>query len=314
MIEELENYIDENLINDENYHIIEFNNHETHFLGINNKKEIALLINNENDLNLEIIPYKGSNLEIFYDKKCKIDKDQERKFTLLHLCTESKNVKKYFVQISEILLNNLGSKPRLKNVEKELESVKEIFLNLKRKKIKDEIGLWGEVFFIYTQEDKNKAVSSWHLNSKDRIDFNNGKRKVEIKTTLSSERKHVFKLKQLKSHYQENVLVCSIMTEEIENGLSIKDLVNLIFEELDNNHKMKLIHKLSAVIENDLETMKFRSFDEASASRSIKLFKSEEIPAFELSEIPKEISNIQFTSDLKNSSPFTELKIEKTLT
>ena len=313
MIEELENFIDENLIADENYHIIEFNDHETHFLGINNKREIALLINNENDLNLEITPYKGSNLEIFYDKKCKINTDEERKFTLLHLCTDSKNVKKYFIKISKILLENLGSKPALKNVEKELENIKEIFLNLKKKNIKDEIGLWGEVFFIHKQEDKNKAVSSWHLNSKDRIDFNNGKRKVEIKTTLSSERKHVFKLKQLKNHYQENVLICSIMTEEIENGLSIKDLVNLILNELDSNHKMKLMHKLSSVIGSDFETMKFRVFDDESASRSIKLFKSEEIPAFELSEVPKEISQIEFVSDLKNSNPFTELKIEKIL-
>ena len=127
MIEELENFIDENLIADENYHIIEFNDHETHFLGINNKREIALLINNENDSNLEITPYKGSNLEIFYDKKCKINTDEERKFTLLHLCTDSKNVKKYFIKISKILLENLGSKPTLKNVEKELENIKEIF-------------------------------------------------------------------------------------------------------------------------------------------------------------------------------------------
>tara|TARA_A100001015_G_C15018446_1_gene726729 strand:- start:1246 stop:2190 length:945 start_codon:yes stop_codon:yes gene_type:complete len=313
MIEELENFIDENLIDDENYHIIEFNDHETHFLGINNKKEIALLINNQNELKLQLTPYKGSNLEIFYDKKCKINQEEEKKFTLLHLCAESKNVKKYFVQISDILLNNLGKNPKIKNVEKELESVKEIFLNLKKKIISDEIGLWGEVYFIFKQEDKNKAVSSWHLNPKDRIDFNNGKRKIEIKTTLSSERKHIFKLEQLKSHYEENVLICSIMTEEIENGISIKGLFNKIVEDLDNNHKMKLFQKISSVIGSEIDTMNFRYFDEESASKSIKLYESKEIPALERSDVPNEISNIQFTSNLKSSKPYNVLKINKIL-
>ena len=36
------------------------------------------------------------------------------------------------------------------------------------------------------------------MNAKDRIDFNSGSVKVEVKTTLSNERKTCFKLNQLR--------------------------------------------------------------------------------------------------------------------
>ena len=306
MISKLENYINNNLIDDGIYYVIPFLDSQTHFAGINNKKELALLINNTNKDKSELTNYKGKNLQILYDKSCEIYEDSgesKNKYTVLHLISDEINVKKYFIEISKIIINRIGENPTIKLVENELSSVKNIFLNLSKKKIKEELGLWGELFFISIQDNKEKAISSWHINSKDRIDFNSGETKIEIKTTLSSERKHVFKLKQLRNHYVENVLICSIMTNHIENGMSIKDLVDKISQKINDEIKIKLFEKIFSVLGNEMSTMNYKYFDEKTAKESLKIYKATQIPSIEYDMISDEISNVEFTSNLTKSVP-----------
>ena len=311
MISKLENYINNNLIDDGIYYVIPFLNSQNHFAGINNKKELALLINNTNKDKSELTNYKGKNLQILYDKSCEIYEDSgesKNKYTVLHLISDEINVKKYFIEISKIIIKRIGENPTIKLVENELSSVKNIFLHLSKKKIKEELGLWGELFFISIQDNKEKAISSWHINSKDRIDFNSGETKIEIKTTLSSERKHVFKLKQLRNHYVENVLICSIMTNHIENGMSIKDLVDKISQKINDEIKIKFFEKIFSVLGNEMSTMNYKYFDEKTAKESLKIYKTTQIPSIEYDMISDEISNVEFTSNLTKSIPYEKIK------
>ena len=189
-----------------------------------------------------------------------------------------------------------------------MENVKDIFLNLHKNRIKEELGLWGELYLIYIQNNKEKAITSWHMNAKDRIDFNSGSIKVEVKTTLSNERKHVFKLNQLRNHYKENVIICSIMTGEIENGLSIRGLVQKIGDDVDPNIKLKLEEKISSVLGNEILSLNFRCFDEVAARDSLRLYNSFEVPAIEKDCLSEDISKITFTSNLTNTKA---LSLEK---
>jgi len=127
--------------------------------------------------------------------------------------------------------------------------------------------------------------------------------KIEIKTTLSSERKHVFKLKQLRNHYVENVLICSIMTNHIENGMSIKDLVDKISQKINDEIKIKLFEKIFSVLGNEMSTMNYKYFDEKTAKESLKIYKATQIPSIEYDMISDEISNVEFTSNLTKSVP-----------
>ena len=294
------------IIDDNIYHVIPFEGYKTHFLGINNENHIALLLKTDNTHNISFVNFKGKNLRILFERESTVNNngiDEKEKFTVLHLISEKRSTQDYFVEICKLLLHNLGENPKLKLVQKELENVKDIFLNLNKNRIKEELGLWGELYLIYIQENKEKAISSWHMNAKDRIDFNSGSIKVEVKTTLSNERKHVFKLNQLRNHYKESVLICSIMTVEIENGLSIKDLVQKISNDLDYNTKLKLEEKISSVLGNELLTLNFRYFDETSAKESLRIYNSDEIPAIDKDCLSIEISKVVFTSNLTNSIP-----------
>jgi hypothetical protein len=306
MINKLEATTKGRALEDNIYSVIPFEGYKTHFLGINNDNHLALLLKTENPNNDKFVNFSGENLKILFDRESAINNegiDINERFTVLQLISDKRSVQDYFIEICKLLLNNIGENPKIALVQKELEHVKGIFRNLYKSKIKEEVGLWGELFLIYIQINKEKAVKSWHMKAKDRIDFNSGSIKVEVKTTLSDERKHVFKLNQLRNHYKESVLICSIMTLEIENGLSIKNLVQKISEDLDKNTKLKLREKISSVLGNELLTMNFRYFDETSAKESLRLYKSNEIPAIEIDCISQEITKVTFTSNLTDSHP-----------
>ena len=302
------------IIDDHIYHVIPFEGYKTHFLGINNENQIALLLKTENTSNINFVNFKGKNLRILFERESSVNDngvDKKDRFTVLHLISDKRSTQDYFVEICKLLLQNLGENPKLKLVQKELENVKDIFLNLHKNRIKEELGLWGELYLIYIQNNKEKAITSWHMNSKDRIDFNSGSIKVEVKTTLSNERKHVFKLNQLRNHYKENVFICSIMTVEIENGLSIRGLVKKISDHIDPNIKLKLEEKISSVLGNEILSLNFRSFDEITAKESLRLYNSSDIPAIEKDCLSDDVSKISFTSNLTNtkSLPLSKEKL-----
>jgi len=304
MIKKLETIKKGIIIEDNIYHVIPFEGYKSHFIGINNENNIALLLKTVNLNNKSFVNFKGKNLRILFERESSVNNDgvdKKDRFTVLHLISDKKSTKDYFIEICKLLLQNLGESPKLTLVQKELENVKDIFLNLHKNRIKEELGLWGELFLICAQENKVKAVSSWHMNAKDRIDFNSGSIKVEVKTTLSNERKHVFKLNQLRNHYKENVLICSIMTVEIENGLSISDLVRKIGTDIDLKTKLKLEEKISSVLGNELLSLNFRSFDETTARESLRLYNSNDVPAIEKECFSQEITNVSFTTNLTNT-------------
>ena len=299
------------IMDDKIYHVIPFEGYKTHFLGINNDNHIALLLKTENTSNISFVNFKGKNLRILFERESSVNYNgvnEKDRFTVLHLISDKRSTQDYFVEICKLLLQNLGENPKLKLVQKELENVKDIFLNLHKNSIKEELGLWGELYLIYIQNNKEKAITSWHMNAKDRIDFNSGSIKVEVKTTLSNERKHVFKLNQLRNHYKENVIICSIMTVEIENGLSIRGLVQKIGDDVNPNIKLKLEEKISSVLGNEILSLNFRCFDEVAARDSLRLYNSFEVPAIEKDCLSENISKITFTSNLTNTKVLTKNK------
>ena len=114
------------------------------------------------------------------------------------------------------------------NVVNSLESLRDLFRKTLNNSSKTELGLWGELFVIETSNNKELLIDSWHKKSKQIIDFNDGNSKLEVKTTQRSERVHSFSLNQLETIKSYSSLVYSIMTSEIELGISVLDLYEKI--------------------------------------------------------------------------------------
>lgn len=301
-------------IKPDSFFVEKFETYQNHYIGIDNEKNIALLVYNVNDQNKKITSFKGKNLEVYFDKKVELTNDNEyttSRFTVLKLVNNSINAQWYFIKICSLLLDNLGEIPEINNVEKEVKSLKDIFSNLNKKPLKDEIGLWGELFVISIQENIELAVKAWHVSNTNRIDFNDGKHKLEIKTSISNERRHNFKLNQLRNHFKENVLIGSIMTEEIDNGISIKDLINTIENKLSTNLSYLFNLKLSDCLGDDFFSLDFKFFDCNFAYSNFLLFRAQDIPSIDIENIPNDVTEVQFMSKLDESSCITLMNVSQ---
>ena len=146
MINKLESIKKGLILEDNVYCVIPFDDYNSHYLGINNDYQIALLIKSINIDKKRYVNFKGRNLKILFDRESAINNqgvNENDRFTILHLMSDKRNIQNYFLDICELLLKNIGDYPKIENVHKELENVKEIFLNLNKNKLKQELGLWG---------------------------------------------------------------------------------------------------------------------------------------------------------------------------
>ena len=94
---------------------------------------------------------------------------------------------------------------------------------------------------------------------------------MEVKTTIQSERKHNFSLQQLSNSVSDKVVICSIMTTEIDLGCSIMQLVDKISDDISISYKLKLDEKIIKVAGKNIEYFK-NKYDLSTAKKSLKLY------------------------------------------
>jgi hypothetical protein len=153
------------------------------------------------------------------------------------------------------------------------------------------IGLWGELAFINSRPSRGDAIKAWHSNPLVARDFTFEKNAIEIKTTTSSSRKHVFSLSQI-SDCQDTDQLCSIKLEQTELGVSTIDLANTIVFELESDVTemfWKKFFDVADITEPNLTDLKF-NYDRAVASFQMIRLKDICVPTIQKEGIGRIIS------------------------
>tara|TARA_Y100001954_G_C15774459_1_gene586198 strand:- start:602 stop:1525 length:924 start_codon:yes stop_codon:yes gene_type:complete len=227
-----------------------------------------------------------SNLEVTIGSKV-INDD----FIVVTLKSDAYLTQQIFLDVCMNIINNVGQEPVFNDVKTYIEQLKSLFKTNSSKK--DEVGLWGELLFIFFSKNTEKAISSWHIDPKDKFDFNDGDRKVEVKTTTLNERIHSFSNNQIIKGKEEDVVILSIMTKELYNGYTISDLKNAIDNKVSQVFKQMLSEKILKAGGDSLDSY-HRSYDYKSAIKQSKFYKSNTLNCIEKKYIPEEISKISF--------------------
>ena len=199
-------------------------------------------------------------------------------------------------------------------LKKDIDDLIEIFKPAKNLS-KDYIqGLWAELFLIYKSKDTLKAIDDWHDNANDRYDFGKEKYFIEVKSTLSNERKHSFSLGQAYPQSEDTVIISSFkLTENNNDGLSLGKLYEYILKKIDGNNRLEnklfsLIYPVST--EPSLDAIN-QSYDQKSAEKNLKFINLDNIPKLDESGLSLTgISNIKFTSNLDFSEEIDSDKIK----
>jgi hypothetical protein len=248
---------------------------------------------------------KLENVSVLFDVNCKIKQNGkvlQQDFTTISFIGENKSLKEYFLKLASTLIDDLGNIPTYEAVRKEIANFIELFKLTSQPQLKTIQGLWAELFLISESKSPKNLLSCWHTNPNEKFDFNNGKERIEVKSTLNEQRVHNFSIEQLNSPKNTSTVIVSVIVKKSSNGKSIsslqKEIRNRIIDEMDLVEKLKL--QIALTLGKSInEALKYK-FDFHYAKDSIRFYNAKDIPQVLVSNIPPYVYDVRFSSDLSN--------------
>ena len=291
--------------------------YKDYFIVVDSHGNICFFINPEKPLKSKVpaISSDGININIRYNINCDIlidNKIVSEKLTVLIL---KNNDEQYINQFSENcikLCEKLGDNPNFEELVIYINVLRELFSKPRKKKDITELGLWGELLLIYNSNKKSQVIDSWHLSAGEIYDFNNGNNIIEVKTTLQPLRVHKISHKQITSIKRNNGSLCSIMTSNITEGLSVMDLVEKIKSEVESSVQFKFEEKLIELAGEGYVNFS-KKYDLNQGLKNLEFYNYDIIPSINSREIQNEIFDLKFSlniEEIENKKPedFNELE------
>lgn len=162
-------------------------------------------------------------------------------------------------------------------------------------------GLWAELFCLLLGRDTSQGVKGWSQSSNSRFDFINPNWCLEVKSTLQTERIHVFSSHQMGRRRRKNVYVISVMLLESSGGLSVFDLQREI-ETVLGGANMDLRMRIAQTLGRDVVSARRYKFDWQYAKENWLMFKSDVIPKLEPQS--NRILSYEFKANLEGLDSF----------
>lgn len=162
-----------------------------------------------------------------------------------------------------------------------IESLSELFEkgSFESVSIEDQIGLAGELLLINNAADIEIAVRAWRSGDRDLFDFSNHSERVEVKTTVSTERIHSFNENQVPGPTGCSVIVASVLLRRTERGITVSMLGTEIWNKLTNSLiKAEFLKKVGVVLSGNVNSKELLQFDLEGSTRSIKFYPAESVP------------------------------------
>ncbi|WP_158847113.1 PD-(D/E)XK motif protein [Algibacter sp. L1A34] len=255
------------------------------------------------------------SIKISHNLKCEIESDKKstcNNFSVVSYIGQNDEIKNIFLSTCQVLIKSLGQNPSNKKIKTIVSKFIELFKSIKEPPRKSIQGLWAELLLIEQSNSPINLINAWHCVPEEKFDFSFDQLRIEVKSSGSDTRTHHFTIGQLKSINNTEIFIASILMKTNTGGLSISDLLNNINNKLTDFQKQKeKLHLLVyATLGMDIDKVSLVKFDYELAKGSLQFYNSKEIPKIESELIPKEVSNVKFTSNLINSK-FSNFQIDE---
>lgn len=257
------------------------------------------------DINMEMITVLFGRVCKIHDTSC-----SEGIYTIITLKTGDVDIQKYFVDIVCIILEQLPANYSDTTLAQEIQKLVNLFSQLSQPPRKTIQGLWAELLLIEQSTDPDYLIRSWHVDVHDKYDFNDGKDKLEVKSTIRPQKIHSFSIEQLNPNNNSNLIIASINTSYVGQGVNIFELRDRICSKIqDIKTRYHLNEVILKTIGNDISRTSEIYFDYQMAVDSIAYYDARDIPCICMDDVPIGVSNVHFDSDLSGVSSVDSLKI-----
>lgn len=308
--DEFENLPIPNTTKEHSYSAVTIKGFENHRIAKNFKENPCILISvTQKGKSFKVSLQKLYNLSITHNLTCEINigtKKEEHNFSVIRYSGNDEDLKKYFLQVCEILVPSLGNSPDNKQITHTVNKFIELFKVLKEPPKKTLQGLWSELFLIHQSNNPKKLVKAWHIIPEEKYDFSLEKLRIEVKSSSPPNRTHHFSLGQFLTPSKCELYIASLFIEILAGGKSVEDLLNEIIEQLDQ--EFELIEKLNFITYSTLggsvDKIKNVCYDYQLAKESLQIYHSNDIPKIE--SIPSNVFDVRFKSSIDSVKPSEE--------
>ena len=171
-------------------------------------------------------------------------------------------------------------------------------------------GLFAELYTIlYLRDSGCDMAKFWQSHNKMKFDFSiDDKRRIEIKSTLKSERIHHFRHEQLLSELYD-IKVISILLRKNDCGISLGDVVEELREIYANNFAL-MLHIENTISQIDDDYLYGVKYDELYLKNNIRFFDAKEIPHFN-EKSPDGVFNAEYDCYLDAAKNISQTEIVK---
>lgn len=248
------------------------------------------------DINLEFI-------SVLFNRMCRLSEgssiQSDNIYTIISLKTGNTDFQKYFLEVVCIVLEQLQENPSHKQLKTEIQKLIELFSRFTRPPRKAIQGLWAELFIIEQAKYPEYLIQSWHASPEDKFDFNDGRDKIEVKSTSQVRRVHSFSIEQLNPNRNSNLMIASVFVIQTGRGKNIFDLKDSICKRVQNLQlQFRLNEVLSQAIGSEFDKVFDVYFDYQQAVDTLTFYDFKDIPTINNEHIPSEVSNVRLDCDL----------------
>ena len=196
-------------------------------IGVTRSKTVFLASPNVDHL----VEFEYSSASLSINKSIKINDDKfvEPVFTLECIVESTQDlwaISSLFSGLTNLILKNSHSQEVLFALEGIEQYFAEQFKAMKSNR--EEIGLFGELVFIFAHVNVDLGISSWHSSKLSNYDFALPGLQVEVKTSTVAARSHRLRSSQSLLHGSNLFYYASVYAPVLQVGTTIKEIEKLI--------------------------------------------------------------------------------------
>ena len=271
------------------------------YFGKDKTGHIAFLIESSSP-NILPLYQETKSLSFVFNKHCKLVCNGENKRKVMHILTckeQDRNKLETFIRLTKSF-SYFDSGSDQYYFAKLFSSLSALFDKQRKISEKELQGLFSELYVIlYFNNIECDISKQWQSRNRMKFDFSFDKRRrLEVKSTLKSERVHHFKHEQLLSELYDIKLV-SVMLRKNDFGISLFDVVEKIREIYADNFAL-MLHIDNTISQLDDDLMHSLRYDEIYLKENIRFYDAKNISHFN-EKTPEGVFNVEYDCQLDSS-------------
>jgi putative PD-(D/E)XK family protein DUF4420 len=222
----------------------------------------------------------------------------DRTLSVIRCTGTDRTLHEYFLRSLHPVIVSLPPKPSRQQISDAVERLVDLFRQMSEAPRKAVAGLWAELFVIAQADNPTRLLASWHAMPEERFDFTLGIDRLDVKSASGGVRIHHFSLEQLRPTAPSRVVIVSLLTERVEGGTSINDLIDVIRSRIaDPSLLIRLDSVVAQTLGQDWRTGQQVRFDLQQAIHSLRFVEADAIPSVPV-PVPAEVSAVHFRVDM----------------